>query len=494
VSLRERPSFLPSYRGIVREWGALLAALVYAYTTPPPVRTVDYCAAIGHREGSMAQAIDSSASSLVWCIPIPKPYTWMSSRSYSTHLLLTPAYSLGFSALYLVAIQVVTGLLLAANYQASDTASWTCIRTLARELSVGYLTLSIHANSAALLFLVIYLHMGRALFRSSTTSKPRVWLSGVIIYVLLIGTCFTGYSLVYGQMSMWAIVVICSLVTATPVIGPDLLTLVWGGSSVSTATIGRLFTVHYLLGLVVVALAVLHMTVLHNVGSSGSRDLVSNLPRSDRIDFLHAYLVRDVTIALIATATVGAIASWYPSVMGEADNFIPASPLITPACICPEWYMMPYYGLVRAIPSKIVGIAAMGIAFTTIANVGDSGYRSQSASLVFPQSTLFLFILDVVALCKVCLLVNQGETIYILLVGSVTCIATGTLVSSDTSITALTSVSPHARTASTTVVSRFATSTLRRLDSSTARLVSTRSLLPASSLARLVHVASHRLP
>ena len=257
----------------------------------------------------------------------------MSSRSYSTHLLLTPAYSLGFSGLYLVAIQVVTGLLLAANYQASDTASWQCIRTLARELSVGYHTLSIHANSAALLFAVIYLHMGRALFRSSTTSKPLVWLSGVVIYVLLIGTCFTGYSLVYGQMSMWAIVVICSLVTATPVIGPDLLTLVWGGSSVSTATIGRLFTVHYLLGLVVVALAVLHMTVLHNVGSSGSRDLVSTLPRSDRIDFMHAYLIRDATIALIVTATVGAVASWYPNVMGEADNFIPASPLITPACI-----------------------------------------------------------------------------------------------------------------------------------------------------------------
>jgi ubiquinol-cytochrome c reductase cytochrome b/c1 subunit len=372
----------------------------------------------------------------------------MSTRSYSTHLLLTPAYSLGFSGLYLVAIQVVTGLLLAANYQASDTASWQCIRTLARELSVGYLTASVHANSAALLFLVIYLHMGRALFRSSTTSKPLVWLSGVILYVLLIGTCFTGYSLVYGQMSMWAIVVICSLVTATPVIGPDLLTLVWGGSSVSTATIGRLFTVHYLLGLVVVALAVLHMTVLHNVGSSGSRDLVSTLPRSDRIDFAHAYLVRDATIGLIATATVGAIASWYPSVMGEADNFIPASPLITPACICPEWYMMPYYGLVRAIPSKIVGIAAMGVAFTTIANVGDSGYRSQSASLVFPQSTLFLFILDVVALCKVCLLVNQGETIYILLVGSVTCIATGTLVSADNTVTSLTRDYPLSETTS----------------------------------------------
>ena len=233
----------------------------------------------------------------------------MSSRSYSTHLLLSPAYSLGFAALYLVATQVVTGLLLAANYQASDTASWQCIRTMARELPTGYLTASIHANAAALLFAVIYLHMGRALFRSATTSKPQVWITGVILYVLLIGTCFTGYSLVYGQMSMWAIVVICSLVTATPVIGPDLLTLVWGGSSVSTATIGRLFTVHYLLGLVVVALAVLHMTVLHNVASSGHRDLVSTLPRSDRIDFLHAYLIRDATIALTVTAALGLVLS-----------------------------------------------------------------------------------------------------------------------------------------------------------------------------------------
>ena len=153
--------------------------------------------------------------------------------------------------------------------------------------------------------------------------------------------------------------------------------------------------------------------------------------------------------------------------MSEADNFIPASLLMTPASIAPEWYMLPYYGLVRAIPSKIVGIIAMGIAFTTIANVGDLGYRSQSTSLIYPQATLLILTVDVISLSKVCLLVNTGETIYVLLVASVASIATGTLVSSDTSIAHLTSASrlpatasPHAsRTttaASTTTHSRLA--------------------------------------
>jgi ubiquinol-cytochrome c reductase cytochrome b subunit len=298
---------------------------------------------------------------------------------------------------------------------------------ISRDSSVGYLLRSVHSNGAAILFAVIYLHMGRALVRG-THGRARVWAVGVLIYVLAIGTCFTGYSLVYGQMSMWAIVVICSLVTATPIIGTDLLTLVWGGSSVSAATLGRLFTIHYLLALVIALLALAHLWLLHDVGSTGSRD-VGSLPRSDRLDFNHAYIIRDVSMGLAIITILGVISTQYSNAMGEADNFQHANPMVTPPCISPEWYMMPYYGLVRAIPSKVVGIAAMGIAFTALANVGDSGFKSSSMSRV-QLSLLALALLDVVLLCKVCLKVT-GETLYCLLLTSVLGVAACQLVSSD---------------------------------------------------------------
>lgn len=325
-------------------------------------------------------------------------------------------------------VQVASGLLLGCHYTGLESAAFSSIGMLQRDLGSGMLVRGVHANGATLMFAVIYLHMGRTLFRGMG-NRASVWLVGVVIYVLGIGTCFTGYSLVYGQMSMWAIVVICSLVTATPVIGPDLLTLVWGGSVVSTATLGRLYVVHYLLALVMVGLALAHIWLLHNVGSTGGYD-AGVLCRGDRVDFEHAYVTRDVAVGGVGLGILGVLTCWYGSLMGEPENYCYADPLVTPVTICPEWYMMPYYGLVRAIPSKPLGIVGMGLAFGALINTGDVGYRTgvQNRQTV---AMLFVGLVEVVILCSVCLQVNHGESLYLLLVGSVLGVCCGSLQSLD---------------------------------------------------------------
>ena len=355
----------------------------------------------------------------------------LNTRAYSTNLLLAPAYSIGFLLLLLVSTQWATGLLLACHYLPTEHLAWTLIGQSGRDLPTGYLTQSVHTSGATILFLVTYLHMGRALYRSSSQSNSRVWASGVIIYILLIGTCFTGYSLVYGQMSMWAIVVICSLVTAIPYIGKDLLQLIWGSSTVSTSTLGRLYTTHYLLAVVILLLTLLHLYLLHTTGSTGSHQSTT-LPRSDRIDFLSAFVIRDLAAAVISLTVLGTLACWLPNLTAEADNSMPANPLVTPSCISPEWYMLPYYALIRAIPSKPMGILAMGISFMTLANLGDTGYRSWSSVSSRQASLLFLALTDLLVLSLSCLQVNTGETLYLLLTASALSLISATLTTDDT--------------------------------------------------------------
>eukprot|EP00994_Dinema_validum_P007951 NODE_688_length_1427_cov_31934.936139_g388_i2.p1 GENE.NODE_688_length_1427_cov_31934.936139_g388_i2~~NODE_688_length_1427_cov_31934.936139_g388_i2.p1 ORF type:complete len:365 (+),score=-70.04 NODE_688_length_1427_cov_31934.936139_g388_i2:188-1282(+) len=337
-------------------------------------------------------------------------------RNYSTTALLTPAYSLGFTAGLALGIQWVTGFFVSCHYQASAEMAFWSVGQLCRDLDSGFLLRSIHANGATLFMVAVYGHMFRTLWYGSNGTKPLVWLVGVVLYLLLIGTCFTGYSLVYGNMSLWAIVVICSLVTCIPGIGVDLLSLVWGGSVVSGATVNRLFSVHFLLPIIVTALALLHVWLLHSVNSTG--DSHSLVMRSDRINFFPIYITRDVAIGTVALVGLGYYSYFDSDAFGHPDNYVPANPMLTPAAIAPEWYMLPFYGLVRAIPSKIVGFVGMKLVFASLINLGDNGMRIASTSTALTRALLLILSLDVIMCSKVCLMVNHAETLYWLLLAN----------------------------------------------------------------------------
>jgi len=336
-------------------------------------------------------------------------------RHYSTTILLTPSYSLGFCVSIFLAIQIATGFTLASHYIPSCLDAFNVIHSkLMRDLDTGWLLRFLHANGAAFFFIAIYSHMFRTLFHGSP-SKTRVWSIGVLLFILLCAISFTGYSLVYGQMSLWAIVVICSLVTAIPFIGQDLLLLIWGGSVVSTSTLQRVFCVHYLLPFVLLALTLIHLFFLHQVNSTGELPVI--LSRSDRINFYPLLLVRDLLIGSLFLLAFSAFVFFDSDVLGHPDNYVPANPMVTPPEIMPEFYFLPFYALIRAIPHKALGIVVLVFVLFSLTNLLPSNLHWWSFAFVSPLSRafLFLFLLDLVLASKLCLLVNHSESMYSLL-------------------------------------------------------------------------------
>lgn len=201
------------------------------------------------------------------------------------------------------------------------------------------------------------MHIGRGLYYNSYRS-PRVapWSVGVIILVLMIGTAFLGYVLPYGQMSLWGATVITNLLSAIPWIGVDFVEFVWGGFSVGNATLNRFFSLHYLLPFILAAFAIIHMLTLHEHGSSNPLGISSNLDKTS----MHPYFIfKDLVTIYMFFLVLAIIVTQYPNLLGHSDNYIPANPMSTPASIVPEWYLLPYYAILRSIPNKLLGVLGM---------------------------------------------------------------------------------------------------------------------------------------
>lgn len=315
-----------------------------------------------------------------------------------------------------------------------------------RDLDSGWLLRHIHANGASFLFIMIYLHMFRTLYHGSP-SKSTVWIIGIIMYILLCAISFTGYSLVYGQMSLWAIVVICSLVTAIPYIGNDILILIWGGSVVSTSTLQRVFCVHYILPLILILLSLLHLYFLHSINSTGELSII--LIRSDRINFYPLLLIRDLFIGSLILLFYIYIIYFNSDILGHSDNYIPANPMVTPPEIMPEFYFLPFYAIIRAIPHKAFGIIIMIFILLSLTNFlpsfnyysylyfnnvrwwSGSNNASGFGSLILSRSLLFVLILDIILSSKLCLMVNHFEAMYWLLLINILCLCSSELIKSS---------------------------------------------------------------
>lgn len=286
-------------------------------------------------------------------------------------------YFFGSLALLVLVMQIVTGIFLTMHYKPSAAEAFASVEYIMRDVFGGNIIRYMHSTGASMFFVVVYLHMFRGLiYGSYRNPRELIWLFGVGIFLCLMGEAFFGYLLPWGQMSYWGAQVIVNLFATIPLIGPDLSEWLRGDYLVSDATLNRFFAFHVIaLPLVILGLVMAHLIALHEVGSNNpdgveikaTKDKATGIPL-DGIPFHPYYTVKDmvgVAVFLIVFATIMFFAPEMGGYFLEANNFIPADPLKTPAHIAPVWYFTPYYSILRAVPpigiSQFPGVAAMGL-------------------------------------------------------------------------------------------------------------------------------------
>lgn len=284
-------------------------------------------------------------------------------QTISNHVLFYPtpvnfsyAYSFGSLVGIFFAIQILTGVFLAMHYTAHTDLAFASVVHIMTDVKNGYLIRYMHANGASMVFILIYIHIGRGLyFRSYVQNRRYLWWSGIIIFLLMMATAFIGYVLPWGQMSFWGATVITSLVTAVPFVGESIAYWVWGGFSVSNATLTRFFSIHYLLPFIITGIIFVHLILLHTVTSTNPAQVAS----PDKLPFHPYFTFKDIFALTLAMLFFLVLIHFYPNILGHSDNFIPANPLVTPPHIVPEWYFTPFYAILRACPNKLGGVVFM---------------------------------------------------------------------------------------------------------------------------------------
>jgi len=277
------------------------------------------------------------------------------------------SYLWNFGSLLLVClvIQVITGVTLAMHYSPNITEAFNSIEHIMRDVNNGWLVRYLHSNTASAFFFLVYLHIGRGIYYGSYKSpRTLVWIIGTIILIAMMGTAFLGYVLPYGQMSLWGATVITNLISAIPWIGQDIVEFIWGGFSVNNATLNRFFALHFVLPFILIALVLMHLIALHETAGSGNPLGISGT--YDRIPFAPYYLFKDLITIFIFIIGLGLFVFFMPNVLGDSENYIMANPMQTPAAIVPEWYLLPFYAILRSIPNKLLGVIAMFSALVII--------------------------------------------------------------------------------------------------------------------------------
>jgi len=278
---------------------------------------------------------------------------------YPTPRNLNYWWNFGSLAGIVLVIQIVTGIVLAMHYTADADLAFASLEHIMRDVNYGWLLRYIHANGASAFFAVVFIHIFRGLYYGSY-KEPRevLWGLGVIILLLMMATAFMGYVLPWGQMSFWAATVITNLFSAIPLIGESITQWLWGGFSVGDPTLKRFYSLHYLLPFVIVGVVFLHLWALHVHGSNNPLGIDKKGPQ-DSIPFHPYYTVKDMFGLGVFLLVFFAFVFFAPNYLGHPDNYIEADPLVTPAHIVPEWYFLPFYAILRAVPSKLGGVILM---------------------------------------------------------------------------------------------------------------------------------------
>jgi quinol-cytochrome oxidoreductase complex cytochrome b subunit len=267
---------------------------------------------------------------------------------------------------FCLGVQIVTGIVLAMHYDPSAAGAFDSIQHIMRDVNYGWLIRYIHANGASMFFVAVYIHIFRGIYYGSYKApRELLWLIGAAIYLTMMATAFFGYVLPWGQMSFWGAKVITSIFGAIPVIGPAIMTWLVGSFTVDAPTLNRFFSLHYLLPFVIAGLVALHIWALHVPGNNNPTG-VNVKSKSDTVAFHPYYTVKDGFAVSLFMIMFAIFVFFMPEALGHVDNNIPANPLATPAHIVPEWYLLPYYAILRAIPDKLTGVIALAVAIGCI--------------------------------------------------------------------------------------------------------------------------------
>ena len=256
-------------------------------------------------------------------------------------------------------IMIVSGLILSMHYVAHADLAFDSVEHIMRDVNYGWLIRYIHSVGASMFFLIVYIHIARGLYYGSYKSPREVlWWLGIIIFLLMIATAFLGYTLPWGQMSFWGATVITNLFSAIPLVGDNIVTWLLGGFSIDNPTLNRFYSFHYLLPFIIVGVVFLHIIALHKVGSNNPVGIDLAL-KKEKIPFHPYYTIKDFFGFGVFFIIFGIFVFFLPNSLGHPNNYIPADPLVTPEHIVPEWYFLPFYAILRAIPFKLLGVLAM---------------------------------------------------------------------------------------------------------------------------------------
>ena len=271
-------------------------------------------------------------------------------RDYPTPRNLNYWWSFGSIAGIVLMLMILTGIMLAMQYTAHVDYAFDSVERIMRDVNYGWLLRYLHMNGGSMFFILIYIHIFRGLYFGSYKSPREIlWGLGVIILLLMMATAFMGYVLPWGQMSFWGATVITNLFSAIPLVGDYIVTWLWGGYSVDNPTLQRFFALHYVFSFLICAVVGLHLVALHTVKSNNPLGIDVKGPQ-DTIPFHPYYTAKDFfSLSVFAMVYLGFV-FYAPDFFGEPDNYIPANPLVTPLHIVPEWYFLPFYAILRAVP------------------------------------------------------------------------------------------------------------------------------------------------
>ncbi len=282
-----------------------------------------------------------------------------SAIDYPTPRNLNYWWNFGSLAGFFLLLQIITGVVLAMHYTAHIDNAFNSVEHIMRNVNHGWLIRYVHMNGASFFFAVVFIHIFRSLYYGSYKSpRELLWWLGIIILLLMMATAFMGYVLPWGQMSFWGATVITNLFSAIPLIGENIVQWLWGGYSIDNPTLNRFFALHFLLPFIIVSVVVLHIVALHTHGSNNPLGIDMSGPQ-DSIPFHPYYTIKDLFGLSFALTIFFGVVFFAPDYLGHPDNYIPADPLKTPEHIVPEWYFLPFYAILRAIPDKLLGVIAM---------------------------------------------------------------------------------------------------------------------------------------